>query len=247
MESGHARVAQRTDPRKVRIMYQGRHAWDEIWRNNPRIATLDEEGDFQLLYAKHPRTNMRAYHTAKAPTRWTYNLDFRPEVGEIYLTEAERAFGAQHAGRVIIEPHIKAGASPNKQWGWARWNKLAWLLSGAGIRVTQLGPNTTELLDGADFIATPTFRMAAAVLATAHAACLPEGATHHAAAALGIPAVVIFGGYIAVETTGYSIHRNLGVSVGEACGMRLPCKHCAVEMAKITPERVFTEMMEIIG
>jgi ADP-heptose:LPS heptosyltransferase len=189
---------------------------------------------------------MRPYHTAKADDKWTYNLDFRPEPGEIYFSSGEREIGETYRDRVIIEPHIKPSASPNKQWGWDRWSALCKLLMKSGVRPTQLGPQGIRLLDGADFVATPTFRVAAAILARARAAVLPEGGPHHAAAACSVPAVVIFGGYIAVETTGYEMHRNLGVKVGEACGNRRPCKHCADVMAAITPEQVATEFTELM-
>ena len=229
-------------------MYQMKPAkWDDIWKNNPRIATVTERGDFQLLYAKSLESNMRPYHISKTVERWTYNLDFRPDVGEIYLTDAEKDFGARYAGRVIVEPNIKAGASPNKQWGWAKWAQLASLMRGAGIRVTQLGPVGTTMLPGADLVVTSNFRLACAVLARAKACVLHEGGTHHAAAALGIPGVVIFGGYIAVETTGYSMHRNLGVHVGEACGMRTPCRHCADLMDSISPEAVLNELSDVMN
>jgi len=245
--SGRARVMQQTDPRKVRVTCPKRiYQWSQVWDENPRIARPGEAGDFQELYARSVQTNMRPYHTAKTPERWTYNLNFRPDLGELYFTEAEREFGTRYAGRIIVEPLIKPGASPNKQWGWVRWNKLAWLMQRAGLRVTQLGPSNTPNLDGADLIVTTGFRMACAVLANARAAVLPEGGTHHAAAVLGVPAVVIFGGFTPVELTGYPLHRNLGVSLGEACGNRRPCQHCAAAMAAITPETVFTALQEIL-
>jgi hypothetical protein len=249
MVSGRARVLQQTDPRKCRLTYQGIPKfvrWDDlIFQNNPRIAKPGEVGDFQELPARD-MSNMRPYHTAKTAERWTYNLNFRPDVGEIYFTDAEREFGARHAGRIIIESHIKPGASPNKSYGWVRWNKVAWLLSKTGIRVAQLGPAGTPTVDAADLIVTPNFRMACAVLETAKAYVGNEGGLHHAAAAVGIPGVVVMGGFTPVELTGYSMHRNLGASLGEACGMRTPCKHCAEWMTRITPEQVVNELREIL-
>lgn len=246
MATGLARVAQQKDPRKVRIMHAAKVPWSEIWDGNPRLAKPAETGDFQLLYARSLATNMRGYHTAKTAERWSYNLDYRPEVGEIYLTPAEREFVQGRSGRIILEPHIKPGASPNKRWSWVAWNKLAWLMQRDGFLVTQLGPMGTALLAGADHIVTSTFRQAAAVIAGARACVLSEGGAHHAAAALGIPAVVIFGGFTPIELTGYPIHTNIGASLGEACGMRLPCPHCEAWMKRITPEQVFAELRRIL-
>lgn len=242
MITGRARILQRTDPRKVRATYQGKPRWSPVFDHNPRLARTEEQGSFQILEARDAG-NMRPYHTAKLATQWLYNLDFRPDIGELYFTDEEREFGARYRDRIIVEPHIKPGASPNKQWGWERWNALARLLQQAGLRVTQLGVPGTRLLDGATFIQTSSFRHAAAVLANAQGAILPEGGMHHAAAALGIPAVVIFGGFTPVELTGYAMHTNLGASLSEACGARVTCKHCVEWMASITPQQVFNEFM----
>lgn len=241
MVTGRARVMQQGDARKCRVTYKGRAKWSPVWDHNPRIARLEEKGDFQELQARG-MDNMRPYHTAKTLERWSYNLDFRPDAGELYLSAAERSFGARYPGRIVIEPHIKNGASPNKQWGWTRWNKLAWLAQRSGLKVTQLGPPGTALLEGAELIVTAGFREACAVIANARACVLPEGGLHHAAAALNVPAVVIFGGFTPIELTGYPLHRNLGASLGEACGMRTPCQHCAAAMAAIEPGEVFYEL-----
>lgn len=247
MVSGRARVLQQTDPRRVRVTYQGvekptKHS--VIFLNNPRIAGLGERGDFQELAARDMANN-RPYHTGKTAERWTYNLAFRPDVGEIYFTEFERAFGADYQGRIIIEPQIKAGASPNKQWG--RWADLVALMRAAGLNPSQLGPAGTPPMDGVEHIVTPGFRMATAVLAGARAVVLPEGGLHHAAAVLGVPGVVIFGGFTPVELTGYPMHRNLGASLGDACGLRIPCAHCAAAMAAISPEQVFNELEVVLA
>jgi len=238
MVSGRARVMQQSDPRKVMVTYQGVRTWSKwtsVWENNPRIAGPNERGDFQELKARGA-DNMRPYHTAKTADRWHYNLDFRPDVGELYLTDAEIEFAAPYYPNVIVEPTIKPGASPNKQWG--RWREFVRL---SGIPLTQLGPPGTVPLDGVDLIETQSFRLACAVLANAKAYVGHEGGLHHAAAALGIPGVVIFGGFISPAQTGYDLHRNLFTGV-DPCGMRTPCKHCADAMAAITPEQVMMEL-----
>ena len=79
----------------------------------------------------------------------------------------------------------------NKDWGLELWQELANLCASSGIRVHQIGqnPHPQRLLNHAVYLHTPTFKQAAAVLARAKAAVLPEGGLHHAAAALGIRAV----------------------------------------------------------
>lgn len=244
MLAGRVRVMQQTDPRKVRVTCRGGPWWSPVYDHNPRIARPEERGEFQVLQARGA-DNHRPYHTRKTDERWTYNLAFRPDVGEIYFSREEAAFGARYPGLVILEPNIKPKASPNKQWGWERWQKLADLMRAAGLTPMQF--TGARVLRGVDTVQTPSFRMACAVMANAKACVLPEGGLHHAAAALNVRGVVIFGGFTPVELTGYAVHRNLGVSLGEACGMRLPCRHCAAEMAKIEPEFVLQQLTEVLS
>lgn len=242
MVTGQARVMQQRDPRKVRVVYE-KPRWFDAWDHNPRIARPDEKGDFQEL---RPRVNyLRPYMVAKTPERWSWKA-WGPPVGEIYFTPEELAFGDRFPGRVILEPNIKIGASPNKQWGWVRWNKLAWLLQKRGHLVSQLGPVGTPMLEGAEHIVTGSMRLAAAVMARARAAVLPEGGLHHVAAAVGTPAVVIFGGFIAPAVTGYAGQVNLFAGEGLGCGARMPCKHCADAMAQIAPEDVLDQLMGLL-
>lgn len=226
---------QQTDPRKVRVQYEKGLIWRDAWNNNPRLAHPDEGGDFQTLI---PRDNyLRPYMTAKAPDRYTWKA-YGPPKGELYFTPEEQAFGDRYAGRLIVEPHIKPGASPNKQWPWKYWNKVVWLLEQAGVRVTQLGGAYTKELAAADYIRTDTIRQAAAVIACARGVVIHEGGLMHIAAATETPAVVIYGGFIAPEVTGYRDQTNLFTGTGLGCGMRTFCQCCYDAMEKIRPADV---------
>lgn len=245
MVSGQCREMQARDPRRVKVEYE-RRRWHEAWLHNPRIAGPDERGDFQIL---RPREDWRRpYIEAKGPTQWRWKA-WGPPRGELYLTDEEKAFGAKYSGRVIVEPNIKPGASPNKQWGWVRWNKLAWLLGERGIRVTQLGTGGIPQLQGVEFMDTASMRLAAAVIERAKACVLPEGGLHHVAAVFETPSVVIYGGYISPAVTGYADQVNLFASSDEhplGCGMRVPCRHCEMAMASISPETVAKRLMELL-
>ena len=112
----------------------------------------------------------------------------------------------------------------------------------------QLGPPGTRVLEGARLVATPDFRAACAELAGARAAVLPEGGLHHAAAALDVRAVVIFGGMTAPANTGYDSHVNLFEPMNGAspCGQRVACGHCARAMATIRPATVAEQLERIL-
>lgn len=242
MVSGEVRARAGTTARRFAILNrQDEHRFHEVWERNPRIAKPGEPHDEKLKICGHHRPYIERYDA----TRFFWR-EYAPPRGEFYFNEPEKEFGRRSAGRVILEPHIKPGASVNKDWGWMRWNSLARLLLQRGMRVTQLGPPHTRLLVGAELVVTATFRQAAAVVAGARVVVGPDGALHHAAAALGIPAVVIRGGFIGPRVTGYAGQVNFFAGDELGCGMRLPCEHCAQAMAAITPEQVLHELEAIL-
>jgi ADP-heptose:LPS heptosyltransferase len=234
MVTGLVRERQATDPRRVLIEYEkGRPRWCELWDRNPRIAKAGQLGDFQTL---RPRENyLRPYCSAKSEKQWTWKA-YRPPVGEIYFAPHEKAFGKLNEKKILFGPSLKHGASPNKQWGVERWMKLALLLAGSGD-LAQCGVEEQYSLPGVSFIPT-TIRQAAALVASARLVICGEGALHHIAAAVGTPAIVIYGGYISPESTGYDGQVAFFRGGGLGCGMRVPCAHCAAAMASITPEEV---------
>ncbi len=211
-----------------------KHRWHEIWEGNPRIARPGESFDEELKNCG----GHRPYIKATDSDRFAWQ-PYAPEPGEIFLTEEERLYGRQGGG-VLLQPHLKSAASPNKDWGVERWQRLVALAP--HIRWVQIGEPGTKRLRGVRFIETGSFRKACAVLAFSRAAVLQEGGMHHAAAALGVPAVVIFGGFISPAVTGYPAQRNLFTGTGLGCGWRIKCKCCAQAMAAIEPGRVLTEL-----
>lgn len=243
MLTGEARMLQARDPRPIKVDYgRGRFRWHSIWENNPRFALPEAMGNFQTMLARP--NGLRPYIVRKRTKQWEWK-PYKPKVGEIYLSKEEKAFGERYPNRIIIEPHIKENASPNKQWGWLRWSKLAYLLQERGLRISQVGTADTPIIDGVDHIVTESFRLACAVLARARAAVLPEGGLHHAAAAVGLRSVVLYGGFISPDQTGYDLHRNIFTG-GTPCGMRVRCEHCAKAMAAIAPEMVAKELVSLL-
>ena len=65
------------------------------------------------------------------------------------------------------------------------------------------------------------------------------------AATVKAKGVVIFGGFIPPEITGYDFHTNLFTG-GEACGSRYSCKHCKAAMEAIGVDEVVEHMRKII-
>jgi ADP-heptose:LPS heptosyltransferase len=233
------------DPEKRRVRILDLHgqprATHPLWEGNPHLARADERGQF-LAVVNGP--NARPYTSGKTPMQWFWK-PFVCTPATMVFSAGELAFAHDKNPGVVIEPNVKPKASPNKNWGWKRWVAFAVLATAKGVRLTQLGPPGTQLLPGAKLIETTDFRRACAVLSRARAFVGHEGGMHHAAAAVAIPAVVLFGGFISPQQTGYQSHTNLFTG-GTPCGMRVHCAHCDDAMAAITPEQVLRELEAIL-
>lgn len=208
----------------------------EVWYKNPRITTQPKRpGYVTLVNGPH----VRPYIETKGQSRFVWKRWDRA-LGEIYLTEEEIVFGARHSNKILIEPNVKAGSSGNKSWIWDRWQKLVNITGWAFI---QVGTMNTRRLDNVEFVQTNTFRQACAVLRNSCIFVGTEGGLHHAAAAFGIPSVVLWSEFISPDITGYETQHNIR-HAGKACGSRTPCAGCLASMADISVEEVAVALQE---
>lgn len=230
---------------------QDRPRLHEIWEGNPAISI---EGPQRIRNAPGCRPYIAYPFSRELGQRFT-GWRARDHRGSIHLTEAERRWADMTVPDwvVVINPLVKGYANPNKDWGFARWQAVVDALQSPGsvaslqgIGFVQLGPTAERQpqLRGAAPIDTPSFRLACAALARARLYVGAEGGMHHAAAALRIPAAVIFGAAACVETTGYPEHANL--TSGEPCGRWLPCDHCREAMAAITVDAVVQSITDAL-
>lgn len=134
--------------------------------------------------------------------------------------------------------------APNKDWGREKYQSVAKELQSRGYEVAQFSFGQVRL-SGVRVITVSSFREAAIALTRSRMAILPEGGLHHGAAAVGVRAVVLFGGFIPPVVTGYSSHTNL-TGGADACGSLHPCKHCRQAMGAISVDEVVNSAEEII-
>ena len=104
MVTGHVREMQLKDPRKVRVAYERSTHWSEVFDNNPRIARIGEQGDFQVYT---PRVSgLRPYCASKSETRWGWK-EYKPLVGELFFTPQERHFANSCSPPgIVLEPSV---------------------------------------------------------------------------------------------------------------------------------------------
>lgn len=224
--------------------------WDknsaEIFRKNKNIAIPGSEKDPDIEWIPFYQGN-RIYNK-QAGTKWLWNYEFRPVPGEIIFSPEEEAFAKSvRPGFVLIEPNVPwwKSVAPNKDWGKQRYQAVVDALYADGKDVVQFSAGR-DRLKNVRIIETRSFRMACAALSRARMAILPEGGLHHAAAAVGIPAVVLFGGFIPPQVTGYETHINL-TGGATACGSLTKCQHCRDAMEAISVEEVLASCRTILG
>lgn len=211
-----------------------------IFRNNPNVARSTNEHPLSWIsYYKGQRIYNR-----DAGGRWAWNYSFKAVPGEFFF-DADECLFAKDDSLILLEPNVpNKPSAPNKQWPIERWEKLTQALTAKGFRVTQFEyPAIKHRV--APTIKTLNFRLAAALLKSARLAILPEGGLHHAAAAVGLPAVVLFGGYVPPAVLGYDVHVNL-TGGAEACGKYTRCQHCVEAMDRISVDEVLSAVEKLL-
>lgn len=203
----------------------------EAWHGNPAWV---HKGGKRLIDGGGARPYIKGWRNKQA----LFNLEYRARAGRVYLTDDERALVAgMKPPYAIVSPELKAGASPNKDWGKANWEQV---IKDFPCPVYQLCPDDkTKPIKGAIACKTPSFRTALAVIEKAALVMAAEGGTHHMAASMRVPAVVVFGSFVPPSVTGYDFHYNIAVETDEGyCGRWEPCAHCRTALASITPGKV---------
>lgn len=221
--------------------------YSELWDGLDYIidpCNFESFGDVTVL-KNGPRA--RSYISNKSTWTKESGIQYshwraRDCVGEIKLRPFEESFAYNNLPYdkpfIVIEPNTSEHSSRNKQWPFQRWQALIALLQG-DYTFVQLGDENQPILEGVHFIKCPTFRHAAAIMARAKGAILPEGGLHHVAGVFRIPAVVLFGGFISPVTTGYPWHVNIAdITTKTPCGQWFKCAHCQSFWDGLYPYRV---------
>lgn len=224
---------------------------EEMFDNNPNIAPPKSEGAKDLEWVHHCKGH-RLYNSQKG-SRWVWNYEFKVTPGEFFFSEIERRMvdyvRAAMDGFIVIEPNVpwQKSVAVNKDWGENKYQQLAKQLMDEGCRVVQfIHKNSRYRLRGVTTLQMHKFREVIAHLSLANLYIGPEGGMHHAAAAVGVPAVVLFGGFIPPVVMGYDNHINLTGNSKQACGNMTTCLHCRSALDSISVDEVKHAAMKIL-
>lgn len=238
----------------------GRPRWSEVWLNHPDIAVpkAAEAAKARVVNCPTARPYIDRWTTWHGQPSHVFSKVWRARdyPAKIYLAEDELSMARkilQDRGPfVIIDPTMRPARGPNRDLGWEKYQAVVERMR--DVQFYQVGPNPSVenvekcTLRGASYIATFTFREACAMLAMASAYVGPEGGLHHAAAAVGARAVVVFGEHTDPETTGYESHTNIYTGKpGEPCGHFAPCDGCREAMERISVDQVVNALRGILN
>ncbi|MDB5986192.1 MAG: CcrColossus [Nevskia sp.] len=191
---------------------------------------------------------LRSNHPDKLE-HFIFNMNYRATPAPIRLTDEEQAIAERWAREpfIAIEPYIKAKAPPSKQWPVERFAEVARRLS-RDFKLYQIGAPDAPPLGDLPRIRPRSFREGMAYLKAARLFIGPEGGLHHASAAMGTRAVVIYGGYTSPQVTGYDFHVNLTGGNVQACGVKRGfCAHCQAALDNISIEEVESQARRLLA
>lgn len=236
-----------------------RSFWSPAFENNPHIVdsrpgAAPHQGPLvtirdhpgHRLYIDYERCDIEvdanAADQAALIKRYAYDPDFRAPRGELFFSRAERNgwvdLGRRVRGTVVVEPNVKAGLNgQNKAWPMGRWQELVNRLA-PNEKIVQLVWGGSQL-ENVELVTTPSMRHAAYALRGARLFIGTDGGLHHTAAALGVPAVVLWSHYSSPQLLGYADHENVRRADGVGCGTLWErCTECERAMALIPVQEV---------
>lgn len=241
--AGQAERLCRQEGKRVAIVGKDQKPrWHPMWDGNPAIARPEEAFDDTTMCVLESGPDCRPYITYpfSEDSGWTFNKNFRcsDNIATIYLSDAEIARGqaarAKYGHYVLIEPYTK---HQNFQWPMDRWEQL--VSECRDLTFVQHIHRDSLPVKGAKY-EQADFREACGLISEADCYVRSESGLCHAAAAMGVTQITLFGGCMDPEVMG-GYPRQLVIAdkgPGSPCGKWKPCDHCRQCMDRITVEQV---------
>jgi len=234
----------------------GAPRWHFLWQGNPvirvpipgdplRRSPYILSGKGYLPYLQYP------YSLA---TGWRFSPTWRARDhrGRLYLTLDEYERGVdirrQLGPFILVEPPA-ANRAPNRRGTLKLWQSLTTKFAAAfaGYRFAQLAHVDAPALPHVVQIPHGNFRDACAIMSAASVLVTVEGGLAHAAAALAIPTVVLWGGCVSADVLGYPEQVNLvDADPCTPCGSLAICDHCTAAWARYDTAAVASALQQVL-
>jgi ADP-heptose:LPS heptosyltransferase len=220
-----------------------------------RVRPMAEHPDHFVLRMCYERSLPSRRHLAQliGDTVGVNVRDVRPSCavrGE--LVEKFRQAWSDLPRPLIVVSRCASPWTPNKNWPEEYWEVLVERLA-AHATVIDIGaptasPAATPAGSYIDLRGQTTLPELVAAIAAADIAIAPDTGPMHVAAAFMIPTVVIYGGYISPDSTGYPGNINLYSPVECApCWLREPCPFSKKCLHMITPDDVEAAVNQLLN
>ena len=260
MATGEVKELKKKNPYAKFIIGDGnRSYWNEVFDNNPNIIRGSEEKNYnEVIWIKNYDGGRpyRSYGDNFPKDNYNWKK-YKALKGEFYFTKkeievAEKVISAtkKHIGQkkiIFIEPHLKKRRGyENRDWGFHNWQRVVEELNHL-YAFLQITYEERKSIKGSININGLNFRTSSAILSMCDLFIGPEGGMMHAAAATNRKAVIVWGGHISPDITGYDFHNHLyNKHPLSPCGSKNVCMHCLEELKKITADEVIAEIKKII-
>ena len=261
MASGEIKELRKKHPNAKFIIGDGKRSyWNEVFDNNPHIIRGSEISNYkEIIWVKNYEGNRpyRNYGNELPKNNYNWKKSFRPKKGEMFFTNEEKKLSntvissirnkVKNKKIIFIEPHIKKRLGyENRDWGITKWQDVVFKLKNL-FEFIQITYGKNKPIKGCINIHGLNFRSSVAILSKCDLFIGTEGGMHHAAAATSTKSVVIFGGHISPQITGYEDQTNLYINSDiSPCGLKDVCEHCKICMEKITTEMVIKKIKKIL-
>ena len=262
MATGEVEAIRKLKPNAKFVIGDGiRSYWNEVFDNNPHIIRGSETNKYEeVIWIDNYEGNRpyRNYGKKYPEDKYNWKDKYTPKKGKIYFTKDEIELSnlfikqiRKKIGKkklIYLESNVKKRLGfENRNWGEDRWLKVVSELN-TKYEFLEITYGLRKPIDGTINIHGLNFRTSVAVLSKCDLFLGFEGGMHHAAAATSRKSVVLFGGHISPEITGYSQHSNIYSNIkGSPCGSKYSCDHCKECLSLITPNRVIKEIIKLLN
>lgn len=260
MAAGRAKLLHKATGKRICIGKYPTILWSPLYNQNPYLVSPSEgdSGACKWLedspgsrpYIDYQGTRLHSDNrrmVGKKFRRWVFMKNHSPEPMEIFFTHQEEWERDQLRKRpyILLSPHIKSKAPPNKKWPFEYYQQLVDNLKNDLHIIQSKKDHSEEELMGVDGRQL-NVRELAVYISTAALVICSEGLLHHLAAAFNTPAIVFFGGFISPNVTGYDYQQSIYVQDKDVLGVREETVAGQEIMRSISPEHVEALAREIL-